>query len=52
MLFKLILIGTLGYFLMRMIFKPKELQDSHRDKIQKKETPRHNEEYIDYEEID
>lgn len=51
MFFKLILIGTLGYFLMRMVFKPQTLKENHQDKIQKKESPTHDD-YIDYEEID
>ena len=52
MVFKLILIGTLGYFLMRMVFQPKELKENRREKIQKKESSLHKEDYIDYEEVE
>ncbi|MFK7936821.1 MAG: hypothetical protein AB8G22_25130 [Saprospiraceae bacterium] len=52
MVFKILLWTVLGYFFMRLVFKPKELQDNSREQIQRKKKEQHNDEYVDYEEIE
>ena len=50
MLLKLILIGVLGYFLVRLVFKPAALKESRRNKIPPEKPDR--DDYIEYEEVE
>lgn len=52
MVFKLILLAALGYIFMRLVYKPAELQDNRKEQIRNEKANNHNDEYVDYEEVE
>jgi len=52
MAFKILLLAVLGYFFVRLVRQPKVLKDNRREQIRQKDQRSHNDEYVDYEEIE
>lgn len=52
MLFKILLLAALGYFFVRLVYKPAELKDNRREQIRPDHQTNQDDEYVDYEEVE